>query len=138
MREGEVKDIICLRNSFSLYGRRFLIIHYTVLFTIIFIEMFLMVFTTLYPNEVILLLFESLLLIVTSVLSAFPMRSYAIANIVSARMASAALLTRTPPPAYVWDTWLNTPVLCFTHPAVHCVTKTHHHDTAQQKTPLPQ
>ena len=138
MKDGEVKDIICLRNSFELYGRRFLILHYSILFTIILLESFLLVLTTQYPNEVILLLFESLLLVVTTILSAFPMRSYAIASIVSARMASAALLSRTSPPAYVWDTWFNTPVLCFTHPAVHCVTKSHHHDTAQQKTPLPQ
>ena len=138
MKDGEVKDIICLRNSFELYGRRFLILHYSILFTIIVIESFLLVITTQYPNDTILLLFESLLLVITTLLSMFPMRSYANGCIISARMASAALVTRTPPPAYVWDTWFNTNVLFFEHPAVYCVTKSHHHDTAQQKTPLPQ
>ena len=137
MKASEQNDILCLRNSFRTLGRRFLILHYALIMVIIMLETILVVVTVYYPRYKVLILFEGILLVGTTLSSIFPMRAYGNGCIISSRLAAAALMQRTSPPSYVWDTWLNTNVLLFNHPTTRCVSKSYH-DVSQQKTPLPQ
>lgn len=137
MKEAEHNDILCLRNSFRTLGKRFLILHYVLIMSIIVFEAFLLVLTVLYPRYKVLIIFEGILLASTTFASVFPMRAYGNECIISSRLAAAAVMQRTSPPSYVWETWVNTNVLFFDHPTTRCVSKSYH-ELAQQKTPLPQ
>ena len=134
MRDAELKDIKCIRDGFFELHVLFLRMHYVVVYSLLLAETVLLILTAVYPGDVFLLIIECAVIGITTMLQVFPLRSFAAQCKVAFVMASAALLSQTSPPKYVWDMWFQTPTLFFTHPAMKCITKPHY-PTQQQ---LPQ